>query len=198
MPKTGLFQKVKSDKEKPTASCSMSGKKATVSGNDGSGSGISKYYIKFSTSSSKPSSTSGFSSGSSDTVDATCGNKYYAYAYVEDNVGNVSGIVKCSGHYQAPSCVNKYYLCRNDCDHGTNSKYDDLSWTQIHHSASFGNESGIAYGKNRWVKWTSKSGNFRLVSDVQTHTGTVANKYIYKGCITSSTTSSDCADTCRG
>ena len=192
------LQKVKSDKEKPTASCSMSGKKATVSGNDGSGSGISKYYIKFSTSSSKPSSTSGFSSGSSDTVDATCGNKYYAYAYVEDNVGNVSGIVKCSGHYQAPSCVNKYYLCRNDCDHGTNSKYDDLSWTQIHHSASFGNESGIAYGKNRWVKWTSKSGNFRLVSDVQTHTGTVAKKYIYKGCITSSTTSSDCADTCKG
>ena len=190
-------QSVYIDKVVPSVSCSISGKKATATSSD-KASGIAGTYIKFTDTNVVPGAgSSGFSSGNSLSGPTNCGKKYYGWAYATDNAGNVSSVVSC-GHYSTGSCVNKYYLCRNNCDHGTSSQYDDLSWTQIHHSASFGNESGIAYGKNRWVKWTSKSGDFRLVSDAQTYTGTVSNKYIYKGCITSSTTSSDCADTCRG
>lgn len=189
------LQKVKSDKQSPSVSCSVSDKKASASGSDGSGSGISKTYIKFTSTNVEPSS--GFTAASSLSGPTNCGNTYYAWAYSKDNVGNTSDVKSC-GSYKTGSCVNKYYLCRSDCDHGGSGPYDDLSWTQIHHGADFGSESGIAYGKNRWVKWTTKSGNFRLVSSVQTHTGTVASKYIYKGCITKSTTSGDCSDTCSG
>lgn len=188
-------QKVKSDKQNPSVSCSVSDKNASASGSDGSGSGISKTYIKFTSTKVEPSS--GFTSASSLSGPTNCGNTYYAWAYSKDNVGNTSDVKYC-GSYKTGSCVNTYYLCRSDCDHGGSGAYDDLSWTQIHHGADFGSESGIAYGKNRWVRWTTKSGDFRLVSSVQTYTGTVASKYIYKGCITESATSDDCSDTCRG
>lgn len=189
------LQQVKSDKQSPSVSCRVSDKKASASGSDGSGSGISKTYIKFTSTKDKPSS--GFTSASSLSGPKNCGNTYYAWAYSKDNVGNTSSVKYC-GSYKTGSCENKYYLCRSDCDHGTSSKYDNLSWTQIHDGASFGGESGIAYGKNKWVKWTTTSGNFYKVSDVEIYTGTVANKYIYKGCIQSSHTSGDCADTCKG
>ena len=192
------LQKVKSDKENPTASCSMSGKKATVSGDDGSGSGISKYYIKFSTSSDKPSSTSGFSSGSSDTVDAKCGKKYYAYAYVKDKVGNVSGIVKCSGHYQAPSCENTYYICRSNCKHESPCSHCNESWTEVHASASrSGAYAATIYGKDTYVKWSTMSGSMYKLNSAGSYSGTVKGNYLYKGCADSSKGTADCTSTCK-
>lgn len=190
-------QSVYIDKVAPSVSCSISSKKATATSSDGA-SGIAGTYIKFTDTNVVPGAgSSGFSSGKNKDGPTNCGKTYYGWAYATDKAGNTSDVKSC-GSYKTGSCVNTYYLCRSDCDHGGSGAYDDLSWTQIHHGADFGSESGIAYGKNRWVKWTSKSGNFRLVSSVQTHTGTVASKYIYKGCITESTTSGDCSDTCSG
>lgn len=193
------LQTVKIDKEKPTASCSMSGKTATVSGSDGNGSQVSKYYIKFSTSNTMPSSTSGFSSGSSSTVDAKCGKKYYAYAYVTDKVGNNSDIVKCSGQYQAPSCENTYYICRSNCTHDAPCSHCNESWTEVHSSPSTsGGYAATIYGKDTYVKWSTMSGSMYKLNSAGSHSGTVSGNYLYKGCANSSTGTADCKSACKG
>lgn len=189
-------QKVKSDKQKPSVSCSVSGKNASASGDDGSGSGISKTYIKFTSTKDKPSS--GFTAASSLSGPTNCGKTYYAWAYSKDNVGNTSDVKYC-GSYKTGSCENTYYICRSNCTHAAPCSHCNESWTEVHSSASTsGGYAATIYGKDTYVKWSTMSGSMYKLNSAGSHSGTVSGNYLYKGCADSSKGTADCKSACKG